>query len=130
VYEPDNPADVDDRLVQMGFFESSRLVAAKANMLNASLKRDFTVDWWLFEEFDLYFDYSKIFKDEAAFADSELINPGAVLRAGPFYLWLDFMWGKNAWFFNDGPDSSGPGAGARNPDKFEYRQNLSIEWFF
>lgn len=129
-YDPENPAEVDNRLVQMGFFESSRLVAAKANVLNASLKRDVAVDWWLFEELDVYLDYSRVFKDEASFADSELINPGAVLKAGPFYVWLDFMWGRNAWFFNDSANNSGPGAGAVNPDRFEYRTNLSLEWFF
>jgi len=130
VYEPENPDGVDDRLVQLGFFESSRTVAAKANVLNASIKRDFGVKWWLFEELDVYLDYSRVFKDENDFADSELINPGAVLKAGPFYVWLDFMWGRNAWFFNDSPENSGPGVGAINPDRFEYRQNLSLEWFF
>ncbi len=130
VYEPDNPQGVDSKVVNMGFFESSRLVAAKANLLNMSLKRDFPINWWLFKELDIYMDYSKIIKDETSFADSELINPGMVLRAGPFYVWLDFMWGKNAWFFNDSQEFSGPGAGARNPQKYEYRQNLSLEWFF
>lgn len=130
VYEPDNPEGVDDRLVAMGFFESTRLVAAKANLLNVSLKRDFDLSWWLFDHLNIYMDYSKVFKDEATFADSELINPGAVLRAGPLYIWFDFMWGKNAWFFNDSLDESGPGAGSINPDKFEFRQNISIEWFF
>ncbi|MEM8524777.1 MAG: hypothetical protein AAGG68_09035 [Bacteroidota bacterium] len=130
VYEPNNPDGVDDRLVNMGFFEDTRLVAAKATVLNASLERNFTIKWWLFEEFDVYMDYSRVFKDEVAFADSELINPGAVLKAGPLYIWFDFMWGRNAWFFNDSPEESGPGAGSKNPEKFEYRQNLSIEWFF
>lgn len=129
-YQPNNPEGVDDRLVNMGFFADSRLVAAKANVLNLSLKRNFDIDWWLFEEFYAYLDYSKVYKDEFSGANSELINPGAVLRAGPFYIWLDFMWGKNAWFFNDSQDASGPGTGARNPNKFEFRQNLSLEWFF
>ena len=130
VYEPDNVDGVDNRLVQMGFFEDSRLIAAKANVLNASIKKDFDLDWWLFQDLDIYMDYSKVFKDEVTFADSELINPGAVLRAGPLYIWFDFMWGKNAWYFNDSQMASGPGAGSTNPNKFEFRQNISIEWFF
>lgn len=130
VYEANNPNEIDNRLVQMGYFEDSRLVAAKANVLNLSLKRDFDLDWWLFQDLDIYMDYSKVYKDEAAFADSELINPGAVLRAGPLYIWFDFMWGRNAWYFNDSQSNSGPGVGAINPNKFEFRQNISIEWFF
>ena len=129
-YDPANPEGVDDRLVNMGFFEDQRLVAAKANLYNISLKRDFDFDWWLFNDLDVYLDYSKIDKDEALFADSELINPGAVFQAGPLYLWFDFMWGKNAWWFNDSTANSGPGVGALNPEKFEFRYNLSIEWFF
>ena len=129
-YKPENPDGVDNRLVNMGFFEDTRLVAAKANVINASIKKDFDIDWWLFEDLDIYFDYSKIYKDETSFADSVLINPGAVIRAGPLYIWFDFMWGKNAWYFNDSRDASGPGAGATNPNKFEFRQNISIEWFF
>ncbi|KPM32152.1 Hypothetical protein I595_1801 [Croceitalea dokdonensis DOKDO 023] len=130
VYEPENPDGVDDRLVLIGYFSDIRLVAAKANLLNASIKRDFDLDWWLFDHMNIYMDYSKVYKDEASFADSELINPGAVLRAGPLYIWFDFMWGKNAWFFNDSQNASGPGAGSLNPNKFEFRQNISIEWFF
>ncbi|MEM1120366.1 MAG: hypothetical protein AAGJ18_07935 [Bacteroidota bacterium] len=129
-YDPANPAGVDDRLVNMGFFGDTRLVASQANVLNASIKRTFKINKWLFNEFDVYLDYSRVFKDESAFADSELINPGAVLEAGPFYILLDFMWGKNAWYFNDSSDNSGPGRGSINPNKYEFRQNLSLEWFF
>ncbi len=129
-YSPENPEGIDDNLVNMGFFEDQRLVASKANLLNLSIKRDFDFDWWLFDDLDVYLDYSKIFKDEDAFADSELINPGAVFVAGPLYIWFDFMWGKNSWWFNDSADNSGPGVGAINPEKFEFRSNLSIEWYF
>ena len=129
-YDPSNPVGIDNRLVLMGFFEDERLVAAKGNMVNVSLKRNFDVDWWLFKDFSVYVDYSKIFKDIDAFADTELINPGAVLQAGPFYIWLDWMWAKNSWWFNDSPTNSGPGEGSINPDKYEFRYNLSLEWFF
>lgn len=129
-YDPDNPAGIDDRLILMGFFSDTRLVAAKANVLNASIKRNIELDWWLFNELDVYLDYSRVFKDESLFADSELINPGMVLEAGPFYVWLDFMWGRNAWYFNDSAENSGPGRGSKNPEKFEFRGNLSLEWFF
>jgi len=130
VYEPNNPDGVDENLVQMSFFSDTRLVAAKANILNASIKRDIDIDWWLFDDLNIYFDYSKVYKDEASFTDSELINPGFVISAGPLYIWVDSMWGKNAWWFNDSSDASGPGAGAKNPDKYEFRQNVAIQWRF
>ena len=130
VYEPNNPDGVDERLVQMSFFSDTRLVAAKANILNTSIKRDIDIDWWLFDNLNVYFDYSKVLKDESSFTDSELINPGAVFSAGPLYIWIDAMWGKNAWWFNDSAAASGPGAGAINPNKFEFRQNVAIQWRF
>lgn len=129
-YDPKNPEGVDDNLVYMGFFEDARLVASKATLLNASIKRDFDFDWWLFNDMYVYFDYSLVLKDEALFADTELFNPGIVFQAGPLYIWYDFLWGKNSWWFNDSQAASGPGQGAVNPGKHEYRQNLSIEWFF
>ncbi len=129
-YNPENPAGVDDRLVLMGFFSDQRLVAAKANAVSASLRRFWDVNWGPFTDFNAYLDYSAIYKDEDEFGDTELINPGMMAQAGPVFVWLDFMWGKNAWWFNDSQGNSGPGQGSVNPDKFEFRANLSLQWYF
>ena len=129
-YNPENPEGVDDRLVLMGFFSDQRLVAAKANAVSASLRRFWDVDWGPFTDFNAYLDYSAIFKDEEEFSDTQLINPGMVAQAGPVFVWLDFLWGKNGWWFNDSPEFSGPGPGSLNPDKWEFRANLSLQWYF
>ncbi|MDJ0905287.1 MAG: hypothetical protein QNI96_04650 [Woeseiaceae bacterium] len=129
-YDPENPAGVDDRLVLMGFFSDQRLVAAEATAVSASLRRLWDVNWGPFTDFNAYLDYSAIYKEEDEFADTELINPGMMGQAGPVFVWLDFLWAKNGWWFNDSQANSGPGLGSVNPDKWEFRANLSLQWYF
>lgn len=129
-YDPNNPDGVDDRTVLMGFFSDTRLVASKATTFVGNVRRYWDIEWWLFDKLNVYLEYSTVIKDEDTFKDSRMINPGAVLQAGPFYIWFDMLFGQNAWWMNDNFANSGPGAGAVNPDKFELRGNLSVQWYF
>ncbi len=129
-FNPKNPEGVDDRTVLIAFFSDRRLVAAKATTLAGSVRRFFDIDWWLFKHANVYVEYSAVVKDESSFNSTEVINPGGVLNAGPFYLWLDVMWGRNAWWFNDSEANSGPGAGSLDPNTWELRFNLSLQWYF
>jgi hypothetical protein len=47
---------------------------------------------------------------------------------GPFWIWIDFILGKNAWYLNDSEENSGFGAGGT--DKWEQRFNMNFEWYF
>ena len=129
-FNVNNPTGVDDNTVLMGFFSDQRLVAAKATTFVGGVRRLWDIDWWLFDKFNAYIEYSHVWKDENTFSDSKLFNPGAVLQAGPFYLWFDFMAAQNAWWFNDSQANSGLGAGSINPDDWEFRYNFSIQWYF
>ncbi|MEN8152166.1 MAG: porin, partial [Planctomycetota bacterium] len=110
-YHPENPVGVDDTTVLMGNLTSTRLVAAKGTLLNANLRRFFEVNEGVFDRFNVYVNYSWLAKDEDGFLDSHLINPGAVLEFGPFWVWIDFLFGKNCWYLNDSEAASGMGAG-------------------
>lgn len=129
-YSPKNPEGIDNNTVLLGFFSDQRLVAAKATTFVGGVRKYWDVDWWLFEKLNAYIEYSTVLKDENAFEDSKLFNPGAVLQAGPFYLWFDFLAAKNAWWFNDSQSNSGLGAGSNNPNDWEFRYNFSIQWYF
>lgn len=128
VYDPENPAGVDDRLVLMGNLTSSRLVAAKGTLINANLRRFWDVRWGPFQKFNAYYNYSHLLKDESSFEDSQLHDPGAVLQAGPLWIWIDLLVGKNAWYLNDSPQASGMGPGGTN--EWETRFNVNFEWYF
>jgi hypothetical protein len=127
-YHPENPVGVDDRLVLMGNLTSTRLVAAEGTLVNANLRRFWDVDWGPFKRFNIYYNYSHVFKDEDEFKDSQLHDPGCVFEAGPFWIWVDFLVGKNAWYLNDSSDNSGMGAGGT--DEWEFRFNVNFEWYF
>jgi hypothetical protein len=127
---PNNPDSVDNRTVLMGFFSDQRLIAAKATTFTGGIRKHWNIDWWLFDKLNAYLEYSTIIKDENAFNDSRLINPGAVIQAGPFYIWTDLLVGQNAWWFNDSQDNSGLGAGAGNNNDWEFRYNFSLQWYF
>lgn len=127
-YNPENPEDIDARLVLMGNLTSSRLVAAKGTLVNANIRRFWDVNWGPFKRFNAYYNYSRIFKDVSSFKDSQLHDPGCVFEAGPFWVWVDFLVGKNAWYLNDSFENSGPGPGGT--DDWEYRFNTNFEWYF
>lgn len=107
---------------------SSRLVAAKGTLVNANLRRFWDVNWGPFKRFNAYYNYSHLFKDVSAFKDSQLHDPGCVFEAGPFWIWVDFLIGKNAWYLNDSFENSGPGPGGTG--NWEYRFNINFEWYF
>lgn len=128
-YDPANPVGVDDRLVLFGNLASKRLVAAEGTLLNLNLRRFWEVEGdKLLDRFNVYLNYSHHDKDEESFLDSDLINPGALLEFGPLWIWVDALWGKNAQYLNDSEANSGPGAGGT--DEYEFRFNVSFEWFF
>jgi hypothetical protein len=115
-------------VVLLGNLTSTRHVAAKGTLVNANLRHFWDVAWGPVQGFNAYYNYSHLFKDEAEFKDSQLHNPGCVFEAGPFWVWVDFLIGKNAWYLNDSPEMSGMGPGGT--DEWEYRFNLSLEWYF
>ena len=129
-WRPNNPEGVDDDLILMGFWESPRLIAAKGNAMTVALKRYLDTGWENLPKVDVYFDYSRIFKDAAGFADTELLNPGFVLHVGPVFLWNDFIFARNGWWMNDSFENPGHGAGGIRPEKWEFRYNLEIMFFF
>ena len=63
-------------------------MAAKGTLLNANLRYFFEVGSGVFDRFNVYVNYSTLQKDEDEFLDSHLINPGAVLEFGPFWVGL------------------------------------------
>jgi hypothetical protein len=130
VYNPNNPDGVDENTVLMGFFSDRRLVAAEATTLVTGIRRFWDIDWWLFDRINAYLEYSAVIKDEQEFNDSQLINPGLVFEAGPFYLWFDLLAARNAWWFNDSTTNSGPAEGSANPNDWEFRYNFSMQWYF
>lgn len=127
-YNPVNPDSVSTDLVLMGNLTSKRLVAAKATVFNANLRHFWDVDWGFINAFNAYINYSTTYKDVSSFKTSQLVNPGCVLEAGPFYMYIDFLLGKNAWYLNDSEENSGPGPGGT--DEWEYRFNINFEWYF
>jgi len=127
-YDPENPAGVSDDLVLMGNLGSKRLVAAQADILVANIAYDFGAVWGPIERLNCYNDYSYMHKDESSFKDSQINDTGCLVAMGPFWIWIDYILGKNAWYLNDSETNSGFGAGGTND--WEKRFNVNFEWYF
>jgi len=127
-FHPENPDSVDNRLVLMGNLTSTRLVAAKGNVINANIRKFWDVNWWVFDQFNAYYNYYAVFKDESSFKQSQIHDAGCVLMSGPVWIWIDFIFGKNAWYLNESQENSGLGPGGT--DKWERRFNINLEWYF
>ena len=124
-YNPKNPAGVSDDLVLMGNLGSKRLVAAKADILVVNIAYDFGAVWGPIERLNVYNNYSYMRKDDNSFEDSQINDTGCLIAMGPFWIWIDFILGKNAWYLNDSEANSGFGAGGT--DKWEKRFNVNFE---
>ena len=127
-YNPENPAGISNDLVLMGNLGSKRLVAAKADILVANIAYDFGAVWGPIDRLVLYNNYSYMKKDEDGFKDSQINDTGCLITMGPFWIWIDFILGRNAWYLNDSEDNSGFGPGGT--DVWEKRFNVNFEWYF
>jgi len=127
-YNPENPVGVSNDLVLMGNLGSTRLVAAKADIIVANIAYDFGAIGWKIDRLNCYNDFSYMNKDEDSFKDSYINDTGCLVAMGPFWIWTDLIYGKNAWYLNDSATDSGFGPGGT--DKWERRFNVNFEWYF
>jgi hypothetical protein len=104
-YDPDNPAGVSDRTVQMGAFGSSYPMASEGTLYIAGLAYTVPVNWGPITSLQFYNDYSHIVKDESGFEDSQLNTLGFLISANPVYVYVDWVYGKNAIWVG-GPSNS------------------------
>ena len=107
---------------------SQRLVAARADIYVANVAYDFGAVGWKIDRLNCYNNYSYMDKDVDSFKNSELNDTGCLVTMGPFCIWIDYIFGKNAWYLNDSEENSGFGAGGT--DKWEQRFNVNFEWYF
>lgn len=108
-YDPDNPAGVSDDTIQMGAFASSYPVASEATVYIAGLAYTVPVNWGPITSFQFYNDYSHIVKDESGFEDSQLNTLGFLISANPVYVYVDWVYGKNAIWVGGPSDSMAQG---------------------
>jgi len=127
-YNPENPVGVSNDLVLMGNLGSQRLVAAKADIYVANIAYDFGAVGWKINRLNCYNDYSYMDKAVDSFLDSQINDTGCLVTMGPFWIWIDYILGKNAWYLNDSEVNSGFGAGGT--DEWEQRFNMNFEWYF
>jgi hypothetical protein len=104
-YDPDNPSGVSDRTVQMGAFAADYAVASEAMVYIAGLAYTVPVSWGPITSLQFYNDYSHIAKDESGFEDSQLNTLGFLISANPVYIYVDWVYGKNAIWVG-GPGNS------------------------
>ncbi len=126
-YDPKNPPGVDDRLVVMGGFDDAFYVAAKGTVLIAALSYDLPVEWGPVENLRFYNDFSVLIKDETGFNDSYINTPGCEITAGPVYVYLDAIMGKNALYLGGPDDSFAAGAAGEG---WHTRFNVNIGYYF
>lgn len=115
-------------LVTMGAYDAPYAVASRAWFAVANVAVEVPVDFGPLQSITFYQDYSTILKVARAFADSQQSTTGALLTAGPLYLYLDAAVGLNhPWL---GPNFlSALGTGDPNAD-WEVRFNANAGWYF
>jgi hypothetical protein len=126
-YDPDNPAGVSNDDIEMGAFGVSSLVAAEAKIYVAGLSYDLPVSWGPVSKLTFYNDYSLMVKDPD-YPDSHINTTGCLITAGPLYVYVDYILGKNAQFLGGGTNPFGD-ASDSNGD-WNTRFNINVGYYF
>jgi hypothetical protein len=127
-YNPKNPVGVSDDTIQLGAFGGTSLVASEAQIYLAGLSYDVPVSWGPVSKLTFYDDYSIMTKEPAGFPDSQINTIGCLVSAGPLYVYVDYIMGKNAQYLGGGTN---PWAEASNPEgDWNDRFNINVGYYF
>lgn len=127
-YNPENPDGVSDGSVQLGAFDTTWLVASKANAYVANIAYNLPYKGGVVDFMQVYSDYNLIDKDEASFDDSEIFTVGMMVNTGDLYTFFDVNMGKNALFL--GGDSTNALAAGDGDDKWQKQFNIQFGYYF
>ncbi|MFW5920385.1 MAG: hypothetical protein ACOCUS_00995 [Polyangiales bacterium] len=127
-YEPPVEAGQDERWVVMGAYDAPYRVASEAYLLSGGVSYRFELDRGPLDSLTLYEDYSRLAKLEPGYADTQQSVTGALLAAGPLYVYFDVALGKNhPWIGPSYTDALAEGS----PDAdWEVRVNANVGYYF
>jgi hypothetical protein len=127
-YDPENPAGVSNDTIQLGAFGGTSLVASEGQIYLAGLSYDVPVSWGPVSKLTFYDDYSILVKDPAGFPDSHINTTGCLISAGPLYVYVDYILGKNAQYLGGGTN---PWADASDANgDWNARFNINVGYYF
>ncbi len=132
-FDPENPAGVSDKTIEIGALSDSFLVAAKGMLYIAALSYSLPVDWDLISNLTFYNDYSILVKDEDSFTDSHINTAGCMITSVPIYTYIDFIFGKNALYLGGPRDAFGTGDHGSlfgGDDDWHLLFNINIGYYF
>ncbi|ROO30770.1 hypothetical protein [Salinisphaera japonica] len=110
-------------------------IPAEGNLYTADIGHSFTVDRWTFNNFNVYAEYGylDVGTSDGTYSSGlpvngnmgetgnvQLATVGAYANAGPFYVWADMIYGRNAAMAFTGP----------NDGDWHPRFNLALAYYF
>ncbi|TBV03538.1 hypothetical protein [Phytopseudomonas dryadis] len=133
-FDPKNPAGISDASVLMGTngLTPAYLIAAKASVVSFNVGYDVaTPNLGMLKKLRFYNDYSRMFKDESGWDDSQMYTAGVQFFAMPIMGWLDFTWGKNANPYGGAENGTGfTSTTSSGSNDWYLRTNLNIGYYF
>ncbi|WP_163833594.1 hypothetical protein [Spartinivicinus ruber] len=125
-YHPENPIGVSEDTVLFGGYADKYLIPSEANIFVFNVARTIDVNWGKLKSITCYNDYS-ILTGGNSIEDSQIDTLGCSFGIGPIFTYVDFIFGKNAQYF-DSDDARGFGGdGDRN---WETYFNLNVGYYF
>lgn len=124
---PANPEGVDNRFVVMGAYDAPYMVTSSANLFLAGLAYTIPIERGPINSVQFYNNYTYMQKEEASFLDTQQNVLGALIAAGPLFIYVDLASGINhPWL---GPDY-GRALAAGSTDEWHSRFNINIGYYF
>ena len=107
-------------------------IAAKASVVSFNIAYDvLTPDMGMLKKLRFYNDYSRMFKDESGWDDSQMYTAGVQFIAMPIMGWLDFTWGRNANPYGGAQNGTGfTSTSSSRSNDWVMRTNLNIGYYF
>ncbi|MFZ3207000.1 MAG: hypothetical protein WA161_24450 [Pseudomonas sp.] len=133
-FDPKNPDGVSDASILMGAngLTPAYQIAAKASVVSFNVGYDvFTPNMGMLKKLRFYNDYSRMFKDESGWDDSQMYTAGVQFIAMPIMGWVDFTWGKNANPYGGAENGTGfTSTSSSRSNDWVMRTNLNIGYYF
>lgn len=133
-FDPKNPAGVSDASILMGAngLTPAYQIAAKASVLSFNVAYDvLTPNMGMLKKLRFYNDYSRMFKDESGWDDSQMYTAGVQFIAMPIMGWVDFTWGKNSNPYGGAENGTGfTSTSSSRSNDWVMRTNLNIGYYF
>ncbi len=128
-FRPEGGPGEDPDIIEMGAYGSVYNVAASGTIISAAISRRIVFNERVIDAITLYNDFALLKKNISGFENTFMNVAGAMIAAGPLYIYADMALGYNhPWL---GPEwTNSLSSGTDGPTRWHSRFNINFGYYF